>query len=94
MSYNLLLYDYVDDILTLRQPHREAHLAAIRREHTSGHVLLAGAFGDPPTGAAFVFTDVDADHVRGFAESDPYVRAGLVRNWRIEPYHVVAGPEV
>jgi uncharacterized protein YciI len=93
VPYQLLLYDYVDDIVTLRAPHREAHLAAISDAQSSGHVLLAGAFGDPPSGAAFVFTGVDAEHVAAFARSDPYVRAGLVRDWRVEPYNVVVEPQ-
>ena len=92
MPYLLLLYDYVQDILERRAPHREEHLAAIHAEHAAGRMLLAGAFGDPPVGAAFVFTGVDAEHVRAFAQEDPYVRAELVRAWRVEPYNVVARP--
>ena len=47
-----------------------------------GHLLLAGSLGDPPTGGALVFADVDADHVRSFAESDPYMRAGLIKEYQ------------
>ncbi len=92
MAHLLLLYEYVDDIVALRAPYREAHLAALRDEQAAGHLLLAGAYGDPPSGAAFVFEGVDAEHVSSFARSDPYVRAGLVRAWRAEPYKVVVAP--
>jgi uncharacterized protein YciI len=89
VAHLLLLYDYVEDVAERRPPHREAHLAALRREGDAGHVVLAGAVGDPPTGAAIVFSGVDAEHENAFAEADPYVRAGLVRAWRVEPYNVV-----
>ncbi len=92
MDHQLLLYDYVEDIVTRRGPYREAHLAALAHEHQAGHLLIAGAFGDPPTGAAFVFAGVDADHVTSFAQSDPYVLAGLVAAWRKEPYNAVISP--
>jgi uncharacterized protein YciI len=92
MAHHLLLYEYADDILTRRAPHREAHLAALEREREAGHLLIAGAFGDPPNGAAFVFIGVDSDHVTAFAQADPYSRAGLVRSWRVEPYNAVVLP--
>jgi uncharacterized protein YciI len=87
MPHQLLLYEYVDGMLERRTPHREAHLAALERERAAGQVVLAGAYGDPPVGAAILFSGADADHVRAFVKNDPYVRAGLVRSWRVEPYH-------
>ncbi len=92
MHHQLLLYDYVEDIVARRATHREAHLAGLRREQEAGHLLIAGAFGDPPVGAVFVFDGVDADHVRSFVQTDPYVLAGLVTSWRVEPYNMVFGP--
>jgi uncharacterized protein len=89
MPLQLLLYEYVDEMLARRAPHREAHLAALEAEREAGHVVIAGAYGDPPAGAVFVFNGVDADQVRAFAEADPYVQAGLVRSWRVEPYNLV-----
>lgn len=94
MSHHLLLYEYDPvDILERRAPFRQAHLAAIAHEHEVGRLMLAGAYGDPPRGAAFVFRDVESAHVEQFARSDPYVQAGLVLSWRVEPYAVVAGPD-
>jgi uncharacterized protein len=89
MPHQLLLYEYVDEMLTRRAPHRAAHLAALEAERQAGHVVIAGAYGDPAAGAVFVFNGVDGDHVRAFAEADPYVRAGLVSSWHVEPYKVV-----
>jgi uncharacterized protein YciI len=78
--------------LARRTPHRDAHLAAIERERSAGRLLVAGAYGDPPTGAAFVFSGVDAEHVHRFVREDPYVLADLVRSWRVEPYNAVVLP--
>jgi len=89
MPHQLLLYDYVDEMLARRAPHREAHLAALEAERRAGRVVIAGAYGDPPVGAMFVFTGVDGEHVRAFVQADPYMRAGLVTAWRVEPYNAV-----
>ena len=83
----LLIYDYVEDILDKRGPHREAHLAAARAMKEDAKIVMAGAVGDPPHGAVFVWTDRDA--VDAFVEADPYVQAGLVTGWRVEPWNVV-----
>ena len=86
-----LHYEYVPDIVERRAPHREAHLAHVRDWERSGQLLIAGAFGDPPHGALFAFDLGDPAEVEEFAAADPYVRAGLVTDRRIEPWTVVAG---
>jgi uncharacterized protein YciI len=88
-KHRILFYSYVDDILERRGPYREAHLAGIRAELEAGRVVMAGAVGDPPHGAVIVFGDVEAEVIEGFARSDPYVEAGLVTVWRVEPWNVV-----
>jgi uncharacterized protein YciI len=85
----LLFYDYVPDMLARRGPHREAHLARIGAEWSAGRIVMAGAVGDPPHGAAIVFEGVDRDAVEAFARTDPYVEAGLVTGWRVEPWTLV-----
>ena len=85
---HLLLYEYVPDILERRGPYREAHLAAIRAARQAGRVTMAGPLGDPPTGAAIVFAADDAE-AAAFARQDPYVIAGLVTHWRVEPWTLV-----
>ena len=86
----VLVYDYVADILARRGPHREAHLARIGEWIASGTMLMAGALGDPPTGALFVFADVALTEVERYADGDPYVAEGLVSARRIVPWTVVA----
>ncbi len=100
MAVCILTYAYVDDILERRRPHREAHLAHIERCTAERGLVIAGATGDPPSGALFVFEGEPdpGDEARAFMDADPYVAAGLVAESRIEPWTVVAerpftGPE-
>jgi uncharacterized protein YciI len=85
----LLLYEYVADMADRRGPYREAHLERIRAEQAAGRVMMAGALGNPPSGAAIVFKGVAPDHVEQFVTSDPYVEAGLVTTWRALPWTLV-----
>jgi len=82
----LLFYDYVEDIVDRRAPHRPEHRAYATRWKDEGRIVMAGAVGDPPHGAVFVFADEGAAE---FARDDPYVKAGLVTDWRVEPWNVV-----
>lgn len=88
--HRILLYDYAPDVLERRAPHREAHLARIAEWIGGQGMLSAGALGDPPTGALFVFGDVPEDAVAEFADGDPYLAARLVTARRILPWTVVA----
>ncbi len=85
-DHHILFYDYVPDIADRRGPHREAHLARIRG---SDAIVMAGALGDPPHGAAIVFRGHSPEQIEKFVGEDPYVRAQLVVAWRIEPWNVV-----
>jgi uncharacterized protein YciI len=87
-AYLMLLYEYVPDVVERRAPHREEHLRLLRLLKDAGRVLMAGALGDPPTGAALVFVTDDRADVEAFVAADPYVANGLVTNWRILPWRV------
>jgi uncharacterized protein YciI len=87
--HHILFYEYVKDMLERRGPYREAHLERIRSGIRAGRIMMAGAVGDPPTGAAIVFKDVEPPAIEAFASEDPYVRAGLVTAWRVEPWRLV-----
>jgi hypothetical protein len=87
--HHILFYDYVDNMLERRAPHREAHLERIADEREFGRIVMAGALGDPPHGAAIVFRDVSPDEIEAFVKGDPYADAGLITNWRIERWNVV-----
>lgn len=88
-DHHILFYDYVDDILERRGPYREAHLERIRAARERQELVMAGALGDPPHGGALVFRGIAAAQIEAFAREDPYTQAGLVRDWRIERWHLV-----
>jgi uncharacterized protein YciI len=86
---HLLFYDYVPDIVERRGPHREGHLALLRRWKDEGRVVMAGATGDPPSGGLLVLRIADPAEAEALIGEDPYVAAGLVASWRVEPWNVV-----
>lgn len=88
-THYLLLYDYVEDVLERRGPYRSDHLARIKAEQDAGRVVMAGALGDPPSGAAIVFRGVEREFVEGFVREDPYVRAGLVPRWHVVRWNLI-----
>jgi uncharacterized protein YciI len=87
----LLMYDYVDDVVARRAPHREAHLTLAREAHARGELLLGGALADPVDGAVLLFRADSPAVVEAFVAKDPYVANGLVTRWRIRPWTVVVG---
>jgi len=86
--HHILFYEYAKDILERRAPHREAHL---RRIHEHPSIVMAGALGDPPHGAAIVFREAAIEEIEAWADADPYVKAGLVRARRVDVFGVVRG---
>jgi hypothetical protein len=86
---HVLFYDYVENMLELRAPHRPAHLERINQWRDQGKIVLAGAIGTPPRGAVIVFDLRDPSEVEIFASEDPYVLADLVTQMRIEPIALV-----
>ena len=92
MSYFVLRYDaVVDDYVNRRTPFRGEHLRLVREAHARGEVVMAGAIGENPSGAIFVFRSDTAAVAEEFATHDPYVKNGLVLSWRVQPWHVVVG---
>jgi hypothetical protein len=81
----ILVYEYVENVVERRAPHREAHLALARQWKDDGRMVMGGAIGDPPHGGVLVFRS----GAGAFAAEDPYVAAGIVTAWRVEPWNVV-----
>jgi uncharacterized protein len=91
MPHFLLRYDLAPDYLDRRPAFRDAHLALAWAGADQGTLLLGGAVGDPVEGALLLFTDAQA--AQDFAESDPYVREGLVTRWQVLSWTTVVGAE-
>jgi uncharacterized protein len=84
---HLLVYEYVEDMTARRAPHRDAHLALIRRYQADDRLVIAGGVGVPVHGGLLAFREAaDAD---AFAAEDPYKAAGLIVGSRVEPWAVV-----
>ncbi len=89
--YYMLLYDVDDNFIERRTVFREEHLKQVREAHERGELWLAGALVDPADGAALVFTTEDRSVAERFAQNDPYVKGGLVKQWRVRQWNVVVG---
>jgi uncharacterized protein YciI len=90
VAHFALFYNYVENIVERRAPHRPSHLELYRRWREEGRLVMGGAIGDPPHGALIVFDVESAAEVEEFAAGDPYVLNGLVTGRRVEPWAVVS----
>ena len=91
MKHFLLMYDTVPEYLERRGEYRSAHLKLARESQDRGELVLGGALANPVDGAILLFRGESADVARKFAESDPYVRNGLVKAWRVREWTTVVG---
>ncbi len=89
--YYLLRYHYVDDMATLREPHRAAHLSRLWQEADAGRVTLAGVAGEAGREAVIMWDVEDPAVVSAFAEADPYMMAGLITSYDVMPWRTVVG---
>ena len=87
----LLFYDFVPDYLQRRSAYRGEHLRLAWDAHQRGELLLGGALADPVDGAVLLFKGENDQPARAFAQTDPYVRAGLVTRWSVRPWTTVVG---
>jgi uncharacterized protein YciI len=84
-----LMYEVVDDYVERRAAFRADHLKLAREAHDRGDLVLAGAFTEPADGALIVFRSENS--AEQFAKSDPYVKSGIVKSWRVRKWNVVVG---
>ncbi len=92
MPYFALTYDVVDDFVNQRMRFRPAHLREVHEARDRGELIMAGALGEP-AGALLIFRAADKSTAEKFATNDPYVKQGLVKNWRVRPWTVVVGQD-
>ena len=78
-------YNYVEDVLEKRPPHREKHLELAKEMCLSGGPT-APLKAEVPTGALFLFETLEAAET--FVKEDPYVTAGIVTGHSIEEWTV------
>src|SRR5712691_8310112 len=92
MAYYALFYQVVDDFIARRAAFRDEHLHLAREARARGELVLAGALADPP-GALIIFQADNSASAEAFARQDPYVKNGLVTNWKVRNWTVVVGNE-
>lgn len=89
----LLFYDYVDDYLLRREKYRAEHLSLAWQAQQRGELILAGVMDQPLDSALLFFSTDSPEQVKAFANADPYVKNGLVRQWRIRAWNTVVGEQ-
>jgi uncharacterized protein YciI len=89
--YYLLFYQTVENYVQRRAPYRDHHLAHASRALERGELVMAGALADPPDGAVLVFKGDSPAVAENFAKDDPYVKKGLITQWKVRPWTVVIG---
>lgn len=97
MWYAIMSED-VDNSLPLRAEARAAHLARVQKLVSEGRVLIAGphpAVDSPDPGAAgfsgsLVIVEFPSlAEARTWADSDPYVVAGVYKSVSVKPFKAV-----
>jgi uncharacterized protein YciI len=80
----LLFYELAADGLARAPEHFPGHAARLQEYKARGTALMAGPYGNPPTGALAVFTT--REQAEAFAQGDPFVLGGVVGRWHIEDW--------
>lgn len=89
--YYILFYKTVDNYVERRKPFREEHLAYATAANQRGELVMAGALDEPVDSAVLVFKGEKASIAEDFARNDPYVKNGLITEWKVRPWTVVIG---
>lgn len=89
----ILFYKTVDNYIEKRAPFRDEHLSLARKASENGSLVMGGALADPPDGAVLVFKGDTPAVAQDFANNDPYVKNGLITEWKVRPWIVVIGGE-
>jgi uncharacterized protein len=89
--YYILFYKTVDNYVEKRAPYREEHLKYANAAHDKGALVMAGALAEPADGAVLLFKGDGPSVAEEFAKNDPYVKNGLITEWKVRPWTVVIG---
>ncbi|MCX2742018.1 YciI-like protein [Pontibacter anaerobius] len=91
--YYILFYKTTEDYLEKRGAYRPEHLDLINKALERGELVMAGALAEPADGAVLIFKGDSPQAAEAFAKNDPYVKNGLIREWQVRQWTVVAGGE-
>ncbi len=93
MKHFLLFYDVAPDYLERRGTFRAEHLDLARAAVARGELVLGGALASPADGAVLLFKGEKPEAAERFSATDPYVKSGLVRAWRVREWTTVVGAD-
>lgn len=95
--YYAIISEDIPDSLTLRKQARPAHLARLEDLKNQGRLLVAGphpAIDSPEpgdsgfTGSLVIAEFESLEQAQAWADSDPYVDAGVYKEVKVKPYKV------
>lgn len=85
--YFLLFYELIDH--DKRTPYRKAHLEYCQKACERGDLILAGPLLEPEDWGVSLLRGTSEEEVEKFAKSDPFVKNGLVKSWRVRKWQTV-----
>lgn len=97
MYYTISSED-IENSLPLRQTARPAHIERLQKLKAQGRLLLAGPHpiidtpdpGDAGFSGSLIVAEFDSlDAAQAWADSDPYMDAGVYRKVTVKPFKVV-----
>lgn len=91
MNYYLLFYELTGNYLQERGKYRAEHLGLAKEASEKGELVLGGALDNPADEAILVFRGADESVANNFAKKDPYVKNGLIKEWKVRKWNAVIG---
>ncbi len=94
MNYYMLIYSLQDNYLKDRGQYRAEHLGLAKDAAERGDLVLGGAMDDPADEAILIFRSENEEIAKEFAENDPYVKNGLIKEWKVRKWNAVIGSKI
>lgn len=87
MKKILMFYEVTPEGMAKAAAHYSEHVVRLQQFHQRGELLMAGPYGNPPTGALGIFTSrAAADE---FVRGDPFFVHGIIDRYRLEDWNEV-----
>ncbi|MCM8568671.1 YciI-like protein [Gramella jeungdoensis] len=91
MNYYILFYTLTENYLQERGQYRAEHLGLAKDAAEKGELVLGGALDNPADEAVLIFRGADESVAINFAKEDPYVKNGLIKEWKVRKWNAVVG---
>ncbi len=94
MNYYILIYSLSENYLEERGQYRAEHLDLATDATKKGELVLGGALDSPADQAFLIFRGEDEKTAEAFVANDPYVKNGLVKEWKVRKWNAVVGSKL